>query len=159
QPARPYLPRRGAESAPRKTVRPGGAEKSGQRAASLGRPAWSGRPRRCAFSRARLVARFRGTNRAMIQIDMRGKRAFVAGVAADGGYGFAIAKALAEAGATVCLGTWPPALNIFRSLLERGKLDPSLKMSSGDKLAFERIYPLDAAYDELAQAPEDVRTN
>jgi enoyl-[acyl-carrier protein] reductase I len=95
----------------------------------------------------------------MIQIDMRGKRALVAGVADDGGYGFAIAKALAEAGATVCLGTWPPALNIFRSLLERGKLDPSLKMSSGDKLAFERIYPLDAAYDELAHAPDDVRTN
>src|SRR5215471_20697835 len=95
----------------------------------------------------------------MMKIDLTGKRALVAGVADDAGYGFAIAKALAEAGATVCLGTWPPALNIFRSILERGKLDESLKMSGGDKLKFERIYPLDAAYDELAQAPEEVRTN
>src|SRR5258708_15524540 len=95
----------------------------------------------------------------MLKIDLTGKRALVAGVADDGGYGFAIAKALAEAGATVCLGTWPPALNIFRSFLERGKLDESLLMSNGDKLAFERIYPLDAAYDELAHVPEDVRAS
>lgn len=95
----------------------------------------------------------------MLNIDLTGKRALVAGVADDGGYGFAIAKALAEAGATVCLGTWPPALNIFRSFLERGKLDESLQMSNGAKLTFERIYPLDAAYDDMSQAPEDVRTN
>ena len=38
----------------------------------------------------------------MLSIDLTGKRAFVAGVADDGGFGFAIAKALAEAGATVC---------------------------------------------------------
>src|SRR5947209_3430629 len=95
----------------------------------------------------------------MLSIDLSGRRALVAGVADDGGYGFAIAKALAEAGATVCLGTWPPALNIFKTLVERGKIDDSLKMADGTKLAFERIYPLDAAYDELAQAPEDVRSN
>src|SRR6516165_10072439 len=95
----------------------------------------------------------------MLSIDLTGKRAFVAGVADDAGYGFAIAKALAEAGATVCVGTWPPALNIFRTMLERGKLDESLRLSSGEKLTFEKIYPLDAAYDELAQAPEDIRTN
>jgi len=50
----------------------------------------------------------------MLSIDLSGKRALVAGVADDGGFGFAIAKALAEAGARVCLGTWPPALGIFR---------------------------------------------
>ena len=32
----------------------------------------------------------------MLEIDLNGKRAFVAGVADDGGFGFAIAKALAE---------------------------------------------------------------
>jgi enoyl-[acyl-carrier protein] reductase I len=95
----------------------------------------------------------------MLNIDLSGKRALVAGIADDGGYGFAIAKALREAGATVCVGTWPPALNIFRSLLERGKMDASLAMSNGEKLTFERIYPLDAAYDEMSQVPEDVRTN
>ena len=83
----------------------------------------------------------------------------VAGVADDGGYGFAIAKALAEAGATVCTGTWPPARNIFLNLLERGKMDEARRMADGSLLAFEKIYPLDAAYDTLADAPDDVRAN
>src|SRR5881296_4441916 len=95
----------------------------------------------------------------MLSIDLRGKRALVAGVADDGGYGFAIAKALAEAGATVCTGTWPPALNIFLNLLERGKMDEARRMSDGSLLTFEKIYPLDAAYDTAADAPDDVRTN
>ena len=95
----------------------------------------------------------------MLSIDLHGKRALVAGVADDGGYGFAIAKALAEAGASVCTGTWPPALNIFLNLLERGKIDVARRMADGSLLTFEKIYPLDAAYDSLADAPEDVRAN
>ena len=95
----------------------------------------------------------------MLNIDLTGKRALVAGVADDGGFGFAIAKSLAEAGATVCVGTWPPALNIFMNLLERGKMDESRKLRNGKLMEFEKIYPLDAAYDTLAGAPEDIRTN
>jgi len=37
-----------------------------------------------------------------------GKRAFIAGVADDNGYGWAIAKALAAAGAEILVGTWVP---------------------------------------------------
>ena len=92
----------------------------------------------------------------MINIDLTGRRALVAGVADDAGFGFAIAKALAEAGATVCVGTWPPALTIFLNLLERGKMDQSRKMSNGELLTFERIYPLDAVYDGFGDIPEDV---
>jgi len=95
----------------------------------------------------------------MLMIDLRGKRALVAGVADDNGYGFAIAKALAEAGATVCLGTWPPALGIFQTMLERGKLDASLVLADGSKLAFERIYPLDADFDLPDEIPAEVRAN
>src|SRR5438874_3834964 len=95
----------------------------------------------------------------MLSIDLKGKRALVAGLADDGGYGFAIAKALAEAGATVCTGTWPPALNIFLNLLERGKIDESRRMPDGALLQFEKIYPLDAAFDTLAEAPEEIRGN
>src|SRR5215211_5579790 len=95
----------------------------------------------------------------MLAIDLTGRRALVAGVADDAGYGFAIAKALAEAGATVSVATWPPALKIFLNLLERGKMDESRRLADGSLLSFERIYPLDAAYDTLADAPEDVRTN
>src|SRR5512134_3568374 len=95
----------------------------------------------------------------MLPIDLTGKRAFIAGVADDGGFGFAIAKAMAEAGASICVGTWPPALNIFLNLIERGKMDASLTLRDGGKLAFEKIYPLDAAYDRLADAPEEIREN
>jgi len=95
----------------------------------------------------------------MLEIDLTGRRALVAGVADDAGFGFAIAKALAEAGASVCVGTWPPALNIFLNLLERGKMDESRKLSSGALLAFERVYPLDAVYDTYDAIPEDVRTS
>jgi enoyl-[acyl-carrier protein] reductase I len=93
----------------------------------------------------------------MLAIDLKGKLALVAGVADDAGYGFAIAKALAEAGAKVAVGTWPPALNIFETLIRRGKIDESRKLSRGGMLEFEKIYPLDAAYDTLADCPEEVR--
>jgi enoyl-[acyl-carrier protein] reductase I len=95
----------------------------------------------------------------MLPIDLTGKRALVAGVSDDGGFGFAIAKALAEAGATICLGSWPPALGIFTKLLERGKMEESMRLSHGRKLEFERIYPLDAAFDTLAETPAEVREN
>ena len=95
----------------------------------------------------------------MLSIDLSGKRALVAGVADDAGYGFAIAKALAEAGASICLGTWPPAMNIFEALIRRGKIDESRKLSGGRMMEFEKIYPLDAAYDASADVPEEVRTN
>src|SRR3954453_22508278 len=95
----------------------------------------------------------------MLSIDLTGKRALVAGVSDDGGFGFAIAKALAEAGADICVGSWPPALGIFTKLLERGKMDESMRLSDGRKLEFARIYPLDAAYDTLAEAPDDIREN
>ena len=95
----------------------------------------------------------------MLNIDLTGRRALVAGVADDGGFGFAIAKSLAEAGASVCVGTWPPALNIFLNLLERGKMDESRTLSDGRKFEFEKIYPLDAAFDTMAEVPEDVRQN
>ena len=93
----------------------------------------------------------------MLPIDLSGRRALVAGISDDNGFGFAIAKALAQAGAKVCAATWPPALNIFKTLLDRGKIDDSRKLSDGSLLQFERIYPLDAAFDTLDQAPAELR--
>ena len=85
------------------------------------------------FGRGRFIS-------SMLPIDLSNKRAFVAGVADDGGFGFAIAHALAEAGASVVVGTWPPALTIFNNRLERGKMDESRKLSSGKLMDFERVY-------------------
>jgi enoyl-[acyl-carrier protein] reductase I len=93
----------------------------------------------------------------VIPIDLAGRRALVVGVADDVGFGFSIAKTLAEAGANVSIGTWPPALGIFETLLRRGKLDASRTLSNGKLLEFERIYAVDAAYDTLEQVPEAVR--
>jgi len=95
----------------------------------------------------------------MLAIDLTGKRALVAGVSDDAGFGFAIAKALAEAGASICVGSWPPALGIFTKLIERGKMAESSRLSDGRTLEFERIYPLDAAFDKLDDAPAEIRDN
>jgi enoyl-[acyl-carrier protein] reductase I len=93
----------------------------------------------------------------MLPIDLTGKRAFVAGVADDKGYGWAIVRALARAGASICVGTWPPVLKIFTKSLERGKLDVGLP--GGGEIELERIYPLDAVFDTPADVPEDIRSD
>jgi len=90
----------------------------------------------------------------MLSIDLTGKRAFVAGVADDRGYGWAIVRALFQAGASVCVGTWPPTLRIFTKSLERGKLD--LSTHDGGTIELEKIYPLDAVFDTPADVPEDI---
>ncbi len=91
----------------------------------------------------------------MLGIDLTGKRAFVAGVADDRGYGWAIVRALAAAGAIVCVGTWPPLMKIFTKSLERGKLDCSLP--GGGTLEIEKIYAMDAVFDEPGDVPAEVR--
>lgn len=95
----------------------------------------------------------------MLSIDLTGKRAFVAGVADDGGFGWAIAKALMEAGASVSVGTWPPAYTIFTTMLRRGKLDASRVLADGRMMDFDGIYPLDAAFDTLGDVPEALRVD
>jgi enoyl-[acyl-carrier protein] reductase I len=91
----------------------------------------------------------------MLGIDLSGKRAFVGGVADDRGYGWAIVRGLARAGASICVGTWPPTLNIFTKSLVRGKLDVSLP--EGGTIELERIFPFDAVYDTPEDVPPDVR--
>jgi enoyl-[acyl-carrier protein] reductase I len=95
----------------------------------------------------------------MLNIDLSGKRAFVAGVADDAGFGFAIAKHLAQAGASVCVGTWPPAYIIFTKLIQLGKIKNSLAFADGGELKFEHIYPFDAEFDTMADVPAEIREN
>ncbi|KAH7684346.1 Short-chain dehydrogenase/reductase SDR protein [Dioscorea alata] len=94
-----------------------------------------------------------------LPIDLRGKRAFIAGVADDNGYGWAIAKALAAAGAEILVGTWVPALNIFETSLRRGKFDESRLLPNGSLMEIVKVYPLDAVYDAPEDVPEDVKSN
>ncbi len=95
----------------------------------------------------------------MLKIDLKGKKAFIAGVGDDQGYGWAIAKALAEAGATILVGTWTPMMKIFTMGLESGKFDESRKLSDGSLMQIAKIYPLDAAFDKPEDVPADIREN
>jgi enoyl-[acyl-carrier protein] reductase I len=93
----------------------------------------------------------------MLEIDLTGRRALVLGVADDVGFAFAIAKAISEAGAKVSLGIWPPALGIFETMVRRGKYDESRRKRDGSLLEFERIFPLDAAFDTLEDVPAEIK--
>merc|ERR1719217_1109941 len=95
----------------------------------------------------------------MTMMDLKGKTAFVAGVADSSGYGWAICKALAEAGATVTVGTWPPVLGIFEKSLRTGKFDEDMILSDGSKMEIEKVYPLDAVFDYPEDVPEETKNN
>eukprot|EP00547_Thalassionema_nitzschioides_P015478 CAMPEP_0194243364 /NCGR_PEP_ID=MMETSP0158-20130606/8954_1 /TAXON_ID=33649 /ORGANISM="Thalassionema nitzschioides, Strain L26-B" /LENGTH=358 /DNA_ID=CAMNT_0038978617 /DNA_START=85 /DNA_END=1158 /DNA_ORIENTATION=+ len=92
-------------------------------------------------------------------VDLKGKVAFIAGVADSTGYGWAITKQLADAGATIIVGTWPPVLKIFQKSLEKGMFDDDSILSDGSKLTIEKVYPLDAVFDEPDDVPEEIKTN
>ncbi|KAH9302471.1 hypothetical protein KI387_014054, partial [Taxus chinensis] len=94
-----------------------------------------------------------------LSIDLRGKRAFIAGIADDNGYGWAIAKSLAAAGAEILVGTWVPAMNIFETSWKRGKFDESRILPNGSLMEISKIYPMDAVYDTPEDVPEDVKSN
>lgn len=90
-------------------------------------------------------------------IDLKGKVAFVAGVADSQGYGWAIARALADAGATIIVGTWPPVLKIFQMGLRRGSFEEDSQLSDGSTMTIEKVYPLDAVFDEPGDVPDEVK--
>lgn len=94
-----------------------------------------------------------------LAIDLKGKRAFVAGVADDNGYGWAIAKSLVAAGAEILVGTWVPALTIFETSLRRGKFDQSRVLPDGTLMEITKVYPLDAVFDNPEDVPDDIKAN
>ncbi len=95
----------------------------------------------------------------MLNIDLKGKKAFIAGIGDDQGFGWAIAKSLAEAGCEILIGTWTPILRIFTTALEAGKFDESRKLSDGSLMQIKQVYALDAAFDTPDDVPEEVREN
>lgn len=95
----------------------------------------------------------------MLKIDLKGKKAFIAGVGDDQGFGWAIAKALAEAGAEILIGTWTPMMKIFCTSLSNGKFDESRKLSDGSMMQIAKIYSLDAAFDSMDDVPQDIKEN
>ncbi|NGX56181.1 MAG: Enoyl-[acyl-carrier-protein] reductase [NADH] FabI [Candidatus Anoxychlamydiales bacterium] len=95
----------------------------------------------------------------MLNIDLKGKKAFVAGIGDDQGFGFQIAKTLYEAGCEVIIGTWAPIFNIFLTSWERKKFDESRKLKDGTLFNFLKVYPIDAAFDTMDEVPEEIKEN
>jgi enoyl-[acyl-carrier protein] reductase I len=95
----------------------------------------------------------------MLKIDLKKKKAFIAGIGDDQGFGWAIAKALAEAGAEIIIGTWAPILNIFQTSWEKGKFDESRKLSDGSLFEYSKVYPIDASFDTPEDVPLDIKEN
>ncbi len=95
----------------------------------------------------------------MVEIDLRGKRAFIAGIGDDQGYGFAIAKALAEAGCEILVGTWTPVLKIFQTAWDMGKFDESRLLKNGKLMEIKKVYALDASFDTPNDVPQDILEN
>ena len=95
----------------------------------------------------------------MLSINLKGKKAFIAGIGDDQGYGWAIAKALAESGAEIYIGTWTPILNIFTQSWSLGKFDESRLLSNGKLMEYVKVYALDAAFDKPEDVPQEIKEN
>lgn len=95
----------------------------------------------------------------MLKIDLTGKIAFIAGIGDDQGYGWGIAKVLAEAGATIIVGTWVPIYKIFSQSWELGKFNASRALSDGSLLEIAKIYPMDASFDKPEDVPQEILEN
>lgn len=95
----------------------------------------------------------------MLGNNLKGKRAFIAGIGDDQGFGWAIAKALYEAGCEILIGTWAPIVNIFTTSWKNGKFDESRKLSDGSLFEYKKLYPMDAVFDRMEDVPQDVREN
>ena len=95
----------------------------------------------------------------MLQINLKGKRAFIAGIGDDQGYGWAIAKALAEAGAEILIGTWTPVVKIFTQSWSLGKFDESRLLSDGTMMEYKKVYSLDASFDVPSDVPQEIKEN
>ena len=66
--------------------------------------------------------------------------AFIGGVADSSGYGWAIAKQLANAGATIIVGTWPPVLTLFERGIKKGFGEDS-KLIDGSDMKIDKVTP------------------
>merc|ERR1711966_213360 len=72
--------------------------------------------------------------------------------------GWAMAKQLANAGATIVVGTRPPVLSLFERGLKKGFGEDS-KLLDGSDMKIAKVYPLDAMFSNPSEIPEDVKNN
>ena len=95
----------------------------------------------------------------MNKLDLRGKRAFIAGIGDDHGFGWAIAKTLYESGAEILIGTWVPIVKIFTTSWSMGKFNESRKISDGRMFEYKKLYAIDASFDRPEDVPQEIKDN
>jgi enoyl-[acyl-carrier protein] reductase I len=95
----------------------------------------------------------------MIPIDFTNKVALVTGVGDNESFAWFISKALKAAGAKVVLACHPRVVGIVESFLTRDADKESRLLPGGGELTVEKILACDAAYDTMADVPDDVKTD
>src|SRR6476469_7647726 len=96
----------------------------------------------------------------MIPIDFSGKVALVTGVADNDSFAWYIAKALQAAGARLVLASHPRVVGIVESFLSRDLDRESRKLPYVEgELKVEKVYPLDARFDSMADVDEATRND
>ena len=97
----------------------------------------------------------------MIPIDFTGKTALVTGVGDNLSFAWYIAKALQAAGAKIVLACHPRMVGIVEGLLRSTQADDvaSRKLPDGSEFAPVKIFPCDAAYDTMADVPDEVKND
>jgi len=96
----------------------------------------------------------------MIPMDLSGKVALVTGVGDNESFAWFISKALNAAGAKIVLASHPRMVGIVESFLSRDQDAPSRKLPYGaGELKVEKIYPMDARFDTMADVHEETRND
>jgi enoyl-[acyl-carrier protein] reductase I len=95
----------------------------------------------------------------MIPIDLSGQIALVTGVGDNESFAWFIAKALKAAGAKIVLASHPRLVGIVESIMTREQDRESRQLPGGGELTVEKILPCDAAYDTMADVPENIRND
>merc|ERR1711966_495765 len=72
--------------------------------------------------------------------------------------GWAMAKQMGNAGATIVVGTWPPVLSLFERGLKKGFGEDS-KLIDGSDMKIAKVYPLDAMFSTPDEIPDDIKNN
>ena len=92
-------------------------------------------------------------------LDLSGRNAFVTGVSDDGGFAWAIAKALQAAGATVYLACHPRVMGIVERFVTRDKYIESRQLPYGTsgELKPGGLIACDVEFDSSDAMPEELR--
>jgi enoyl-[acyl-carrier protein] reductase I len=94
-----------------------------------------------------------------MNLNLKGKKALIAGVGDDMGFAWSIAKTLNQYGCDIILATWTPIMNIFETSWKMGKFDESRKMENGKLMEYKKIYSIDASFDKKEDVPQEIKEN